>query len=137
MRTRILPPAPVSITKPSLTGTMAGLCWANAECAKGASVRPTTPPNAPFSIDLRFMAGDPERSNTGNHVGAVPDAFHLHARLVQQREMQIGNRRTFGQLDLLPSLLERARAATDQDVRQRIIAVQVAVAHVGAVEQHR
>ena len=49
--------------------------------------------------------------------------------------MQIANRRALRRLDL-PSPLERAGAAADQDVRQRIIAVHVAVAHVGAVEQH-
>ena len=55
--------------------------------------------------------------------------------LVQHREVQIRNRRAFGQLDLL-SPIERAGAAADQDVRHRIIVVQVAVGHVGAVEQH-
>src|SRR5262245_14346372 len=135
VRTRILPPAPVSITKPSLTGTTAGLSWEKAERAKGGRVRPRTPPNAPFTIALRFMAGCPERSDTGDLAGAVPEALHLQTRLVQQREVQIGNRRAFGQLDL-PSPLERAGPAADQDVRQRIIAVQVAVGHVGAVEQH-
>src|SRR3974377_2215565 len=123
------------MTKPSLTGTTAGLSWEKAERAKGGRVRPRTPPNAPFSIALRFMAGPPERSDTADHTGAVPEALRLEARLVQQREVQIGNRRSFGQLDL-PSPLERAGAAADQDGRQRIIAVQVAVGHVGAVEQH-
>src|SRR5262245_51535364 len=108
------------MTKPSLTGTVAGTSWATAYRAKGANVRPTTPPNAALTTALRFMA---KRSNTGDHAGAVSDAFHLHARLVQQREMQIGNRRMLGQLNLLSPLLERARAAADDDVRQRIIAV--------------
>src|SRR3984957_8274454 len=135
VRTRTLPPAPVSITKPSLTGTTAGLSWEKAERAKGGRVRPRTPPNAPFSIALRFMAGCPERSDIGDLAGAVPEALRLQTRLVQQREVQIGNRRAFGQLDL-PSTLERAGGAADQESRQRIIAVQVAVGHVGAVEQH-
>src|SRR5207342_3798668 len=107
--------------------------WANVSRARGGRVRPTTPPNAPFSIALRFMAGAPERSDTGDHAGAVPEALRLEARLVQQREVQIGNRRAFGQLDL-PSPLEPAGSPADQDVRQRIVAVQVAVGHVGAVE---
>src|SRR5262249_10923887 len=94
-----------------------------------------TPPNVPFSIALRFMAGSPKRSDTGDHAGAIPEALRLEARLVQQREVQIGNRRAFGQLDL-PSPLERAGATADQDVRQRIIAWQVAVGHVGAVEKY-
>src|SRR6185436_19484887 len=102
------------MTKPSLTGTMAGLSCAKAERAKGASVRPTTPPNAAFSIALR--------SNTGDLAGAVHEALHLQTRLVQQREVQVGNRRAFGQLELLSPLLERAGAAADEDVRQRIIA---------------
>src|SRR5207248_2414602 len=136
VRTRTLPPAPVSITNPSLTGTTAGLAWAKASRAKGGRVRPRTQPNAPFSIDLRFMAVSSERSDTGDHAGAVPKALPLEARLVQQREVQIGNRRAFGQLDLPSAALERAGAAADQDGRQRIIAVQVAVGHVGAVEQH-
>src|SRR5204863_4895501 len=120
--------------------------WAKASRAKGGRVRPTTPPNALFSIDLRFMsllpcialrfmADAPERSDTGDLAGAIPEALRLEARLVQQREVQIGNRRAFGQLDL-PSPLERAGAAANQDVRQRIIAVHIAVGHVGAVEQH-
>src|SRR5207248_4016556 len=136
VRTRTLPPAPVSITKPSLTGTTAGLSWEKAERAKGGRVRPTTPPNAPFTIALRFMAECPECLDTGDHAGAVSEALRLEARLVQQREVQIGNRRAFGQLDLPSAALERAGAAADQDGRQRIIAVQVAVGHVGAVEQH-
>src|ERR1700730_8415455 len=135
VRTRTLPPAPVSITKPSLTGTTAGLSWEKAERARGGRVRPRMPPNAPFTIALRFMAECPECLDTGDLAGAVPEALHLQTRLVQQREVQIGNRRAFGQLDL-PSSLERAGAAADQDVRQRIITVQVAVGHVGAVEQH-
>src|SRR5262249_12488574 len=133
--TRILPPAPVSITKPSLTGTIAGPAWAKASRANGGRVSPRTPPNAPFSIDLRFMAGPPERSDTGDHASAIPEALRLEARLVQQREVQIGNRRAFGQFDL-PSPLERAGAAADQDGRQRIIAVRFAVGHFGAVGQH-
>src|SRR5712671_5849071 len=100
VRTRTLPPTPVSITKPSLTGTTAGLSWEKAKRAKGGRGRPRTPPNAPFTIALRFMAGDPERSDTGDHAGAVPEALRLEARLVKQREVQIGNRRAFGQLDL-------------------------------------
>src|SRR5215813_14850079 len=116
VRTRTLPPAPVSIAKPSLTGTTAGLSWEKAERASGGRVRPRTPPNAPFSTALRFMAGAPEGSDTGDHAGAIPEALRLEARLVKQREVQIGNRRAFGQLDL-PSPLERAGAAADQDVR--------------------
>src|SRR5882757_2460546 len=169
VRTRTLPPAPVSITKPSRTGTTAGLSWEKAERTRGGRVRPRTPPNAPFTMALRFMAESPEclahvpakwtpvrrqehapiketracfasagtkhALDIGDLAGAVPEALHLQTRLVQQREVQIGNRRAFGQLDL-PSPLERAGAAADQDVRQRIIAVQVAVGHVGAVEQH-
>src|SRR3984893_917024 len=119
VRTRTLPPAPVSITKPSLTETTAGLSWEKAERAKGGRVRPSTPPNAPFTIALRFMAGPPERSDPGDHAGAIPEALRLEAHLVQQREVQIGNRRAFGQLDL-PSPLERAGAAADQGDRQRI-----------------
>src|SRR5215831_14337692 len=46
-------------------------------------------------------------SDTGDLAGAVPEALRLEAGLVQQREVQIGNRRAFGQLDL-PSALERA-----------------------------
>src|SRR5882724_3293382 len=135
VRTRTLPPTPVSITKPSLTGTTAGLSWEKAKRAKGGRVRPRTPPNAPFTIALRFMIACPERSNTGDLAGAVRETLHLQPRLVQQREVQIANRRAHGQIDMA-SPLECAVAAADQDVRQRIIAVQVAVAHVGAVEQH-
>src|SRR5882757_1943474 len=100
VRTRTLPPAPVSITKPSLTGTTAGLSWEKAERAKGGRVRPTTPPNAPFSIALRFMTECPECLGNGDLAGAVPEALHLQACLVQQREVQVGDRRAFGQLDL-------------------------------------
>src|SRR5262249_10079548 len=100
VRTRTLPPAPVSITKPSLTGTTAGLSGRKADGRGGGGVSPRTPPIALFSIALRFMAGPPERSDTGDHAGAIPEALHLDARLVQQREVQIGNRRMFGQLDL-------------------------------------
>ena len=116
------------MTNPSRTGTMAGLSWAKAERAKGASVRPTTPPNAPFTIVLR--------SNTCDLARAVAEALHLQARLVEHREVQVRNRRAFGQIDL-PAALELAGAAADEDVRQRIIGVHVAVGHVGAVEQHR
>src|SRR5204863_859562 len=102
----------VSITKPSLTGTTAGLAWrlawAKASRAKGGRVRLTTPPNAPFSIALRFMAVSPERSDTGDLAGAVGEALRLEAHLVQQREVQIANRRALGQLDLPSALLKRA-----------------------------
>src|SRR5262245_12547298 len=141
VRTRTLPPTPVSITKPSLTGTTAGLSWEKAKRAKGGRVRPKTPPNAPFTIvlrfmtALRFMAGCSERSDSGDLAGAVRETLHLQPRLVEQREVQIANRRAHGQIDMA-SALERAGAAAEQDVRQRIIAVHVAVAHVGAVEQH-
>src|SRR6195256_182587 len=100
VRTRTLPPAPVSITKPSLTGTTAGLSWEKALRAKGGRVRPRTPPNAPFSIALRFMAESPERLDTGDLAGAVREILHLQTCLVQQREMQIANRRALGRLDL-------------------------------------
>src|SRR6516162_4018811 len=119
------------MTNPSLTGTTAGPACANALLAKGASVRAAALPSAPFTMARRFS------SNTGDLAAAVGDALHLQARLVEDREVQIGNRRVFGKVDLLSALLERARAAADEDVRQRIIAVHVAVAHVGAVEQHR
>ena len=48
--------APVSDGFVMLTGTTAGLAWAKASRAKGGRVRPAMPPNAPFSIDLRFMS---------------------------------------------------------------------------------
>src|SRR5437763_824583 len=38
------------------------------------------------------MADTPERSDTGDHAGAVSEALRLEARLVQQREVQIGDR---------------------------------------------
>src|SRR5215472_16035930 len=111
VRTRTLPPTPVSMTKPSLTGTTAGLPWEKAERAKGGRPRPTTPPNAPFRTDLRFMTVCPLRSDAdGDLAGAVPEALHLQTRLVQQREVQVGNRRAFGQFQL-PSPLEGAGAA--------------------------
>src|SRR5262245_4874462 len=118
----MLPPAPVSMTKPSLTGTMAGLACAKAE---RASVRPATPPTAAFTNALR--------SNTCDLAGAVAEALHLKTRLVEHCEVKIRDRRALGQIDLT-SALEPAGAAADQDVGQRIVGVQVAVGHVGAVE---
>src|SRR5260370_35557593 len=98
------------MTKPSLTGTTAGLPWEKVPRARGGRVRPRTPPNAPFSIALRFMIRCLQRSDTGDHAGAIPEALRLEAHLVQQREVQLGNRRAFGQLDL-PSPLDAAAAA--------------------------
>src|SRR5215468_3115667 len=133
VRTRTLPPAPVSITNPSLTGTTAGLAWAKASRAKGGRVRPKTPPKAPpnapfttalrstialrFMLALRFLAGCSERSDTGDLPSAVRETLHLQTRLVQQREVQIANRRANGQIDMA-SPLERAGAAAEQDIRQ-------------------
>src|SRR5437588_5586326 len=100
------------MTKPSLTGRKAGLPWEKAERARGGRVRPRTPPNAPFSIALRFIAECPQCLGNGDLAGAVPETLHLQTRLVQEREVQIGNRRVFGQLDLPSPLRERAGAAT-------------------------
>src|SRR5260370_6961463 len=92
------------MTKPSLTGTTAGLPWEKAERARGGRVRPRTPPNAPFSIALRFMAECPQCLGNGDLAGAVPETLHLQTRLVQEREVHIGNLLAFRHLPLPPPL---------------------------------
>ena len=68
--------------------------------------------------------------------GAVAERVDFDVDLVEQRHEQVRLRRVLGAHDVLAAL-QLAAAAADHDVRQRVVIVRVAVAHVAAVEQHR
>src|ERR1700733_13934449 len=84
-----------------------------------------------FNSSLRFTL-DP-----WDDARAVAELLALHPRLLQNRQMQIRNRRALRQHDMLPNELHFAVAAAHQDIRLRIVVMQVAVTHVRPVHEHR
>src|SRR5262249_2288666 len=51
--------------------------------------------------------------------------------------MQVGQRRALGHRNKLPALLHLAVAATDNDVRNWIVVVLVAIAHIRSIKEDR
>ena len=64
-----------------------------------------------------------------------PSRSRRHAQLVEQRQVQIRQRRAFGGIAEVTSALQLAGAAAGQQDRQVVRIVRVAVAHAGAVDQ--
>src|SRR5688572_13723684 len=111
---------------------------ADACCAPGtpADIHAAHAPTAPFSTSLRF-SDTPSPSNVRDRSGAVAELVAFHADLLQQRQMEIGDRRAFRQHQVLAARPQPAGAAADNDVRLRVVVVAVAVAHVRSVHEHR
>jgi hypothetical protein len=68
---------------------------------------------------------------------AVAELVALHANLLQQGQVEISDRGTLRQHDMLAAELHPAGAAAHYDIRLRIVIVQVAVAHVRPVHENR
>src|SRR5438067_724326 len=83
------------------------------------------PAAAPLRNSLRSTTRLLDRRN---HARAVAELIALHSRLLEQRQMEIRDRRAFRQHDMLTSELHLAVAAANHDVRLRIVVMQVAVA---------
>src|SRR5687768_7567271 len=75
-------------------------------------------------------------SETCDRPCAVAERFAAGADLVEDRQVQVGQRGWLAQLEVLAALVG-AVAAADQDRRQRMAVVAIAVRHVRTVEEHR
>src|SRR6185437_14685107 len=75
-------------------------------------------------------------SNLAHEPGAVAELRHLDTDLVEDRQVQVGQRGARSGRDVLAADV-LAVGAAHQDLRQRIVVVLVAVAHVRAVEEQR
>ena len=67
---------------------------------------------------------------------AVADPFDLHAELVSTRQIQVRQRRA-RRIPQVPAALELSGATAQQDDRQTVDVVHVAVAHPAAVEERQ
>src|SRR5271156_6148841 len=67
--------------------------------------------------------------------GTVPERLLMNARLIQQRQQQVGHRRVIGEPEVTVAF-ERARPSAQHQVGQREVVMCVAVAHVAAVQQN-
>ena len=84
----------------------------------------------------RVLPFRPAASHPGDHSGAVAERLPPRVDLVENRQVHVGQRRRLAQREVLAAL-EPAVAAADEDGRQRMPVVPVAVGHVRAVEEHR
>src|SRR5579875_555249 len=75
--------------------------------------------SAPSRNSLRFILHARDRAR------AVAELVALHPDLLQNRQVQIRDRRALRQHNMLPQKLHLPRAAANQDIRLRIIVVQV------------
>src|SRR5262249_47493114 len=71
--------------------------------------------------------------NFSNRARAVAELIALYPHLLEQRQVEIRDRRFLRQHDMLAAELHFSVAAADQDVRLWIVVVQVAIAHVRPV----
>src|SRR5688572_1880678 len=128
----------VTSTRSIVPGSAA--LWAR---TRGAKPNAASPPATPRSTSRRLACGlletpsrTPSLLDARDLARAVADALHLEPSFVDDGEQQVRERRVLRQLEVLAAA-ELAVRAADQDVRQRIIVVPVAVAHVRAVHQQR
>src|SRR5438132_690530 len=75
-------------------------------------------------------------SNTRNGAGAIAKGFPFHAGLAENRQMNVGQRGRLRQLDV-PAAGQFAAASSDEDGRERVPIVLVAVRHVRAIQEDR
>jgi len=76
-------------------------------------------------------------SNSRNDAGAVAELVALNPGLLQYRQVEIRDGRALRQDDVLANELDFSIAATYEDIRFRIVVMQIAVAHVRPVHEHR
>src|SRR5206468_8823888 len=86
--------------------------------------------SAYFSSSLRF------KLNLRNRPSAVAELVALDTDLLQQRQVEIRNRRFLWQHEVLAAEFHFAVPAANQDVRLRIVVVQVTIAHVRAEQKN-
>ena len=67
---------------------------------------------------------------------AVGERVEPDAHLVEQRQVQVGQRRRLGEADVAAASHSARGAAGDED-RQVVVVVQVGVAHAAAVQEER
>src|SRR6185437_5160623 len=67
---------------------------------------------------------------------AIAKRVEPHAHLVEQRQVQVGQRRWFGEADVPAALHPAGGTAGDKD-RQIVVVVPVGVTHTAAVQQQR
>src|SRR4051812_39987257 len=93
------------------------------------------PPGLPATADLKVRTTS-AMSNLRENAAAVPDLLDRDVVAVEQRHEQIGEARVLWILHVLPALDPAAGVAED-DGRQRVVVVLVAVAHVAAEHDRR
>src|SRR5690349_14486157 len=107
--------------------------WASADNRPGrrAAAGPSYPPAGSESLCDPLSSSD-----LADQPGAVAELRLLNPELVQDRQVQIRERCARGRRDILAADVLAIRAA-HQDLRQRIVVVLIAVAHVRAVQEQR
>src|SRR6187551_731436 len=105
---------------------------------------PTEPPNHPgasrhpLSSEGKATVLPAHRQlNSRNRSGTIAKLVTLDSNLLKQGQVEICDRRALRQHDMLTAELHFAVAATNQDVRLRVIVVPIAVAHVRSVHEDR
>src|SRR4051812_24655153 len=79
--------------------------------------------------------GEIDVRNMLHLTGAVADLLHRHPQLVEQRQLQIGERRVFGTADVTTALELTAATAGQQD-RQVGMQMLVAIADSGSIQHN-
>src|SRR6185436_16304448 len=69
-------------------------------------------------------------SHSRDHAGAVSELFPLDAHLLQDRQVQIRDRRAFRQREVLSAEFQLTVASSNKDVWLRVVVMQITVAHV-------
>src|SRR5262249_27229875 len=105
----------------------------DAPCPRSSDGKPkaTVPSIADFSSSLRCML------NLRNRPCAVAEFVALNSYLLQQRQMEIRDRRFLGKHEVLAAELHFAVPTTDEDVRFRIVVVPITVAHIRPEQKDR
>src|SRR5262249_1001753 len=68
--------------------------------------------------------------------GTIPELILLDSVVLQHRQMEILNRCAIRQYDMLPSQFRLSIPATHDDVRLRIVVMQIAVTHIRPIHEY-